>query len=382
MGGGLPCDSSIDRKHLEYLNRQYFTGLNGIRCLAVIAVIWHHSNPPQGLPIYMRGHFGVDLFFILSGFLISTILIREKDRTGKISFANFWARRALRLMPAYYLFLSVISMVYLLKPSDPDAIKFFRSVPIHAFYLSNWRDGGVGMLNHTWTLSTEQQFYLLWPLTEGFLTPLSVGVAWLAAFIGNQAMNFGLLDSHLQAWGLLKGTGERSEIAEVTFAPILLGVLMAHLLHYRSAFSALSKLGAWPGSTIVFGSSIVILVSLEWPTLDGLPRLILHVLAALLILSIILVPDSSVAKTLEYRPIRYIGTISYGMYLYHMLCGYFGLKFVDRTGMDFLMFPFTLVLTICVAATSYHLFEARFLALTVYFREKGRFGSRRNRFST
>ena len=87
--------------HADYLARKYFVGLDGIRALAIIAVVWHHVWQPQiTLPILKRGFVGVDLFFVLSGFLISTLLIREKAKYGRISLKNFWMRRILRLVPA------------------------------------------------------------------------------------------------------------------------------------------------------------------------------------------------------------------------------------------------------------------------------------------
>src|SRR5262245_42024739 len=99
----------------EFRSRKTFASLDGIRCLSIVAVIWHHSvvGVPW-LPGTERGFLGVDMFFVLSGFLIVTLLLRERDKTGAISMREFYARRALRIFPPYYALLAVLTVYFAL----------------------------------------------------------------------------------------------------------------------------------------------------------------------------------------------------------------------------------------------------------------------------
>ncbi|MGZ4592304.1 MAG: acyltransferase family protein, partial [Actinomycetes bacterium] len=150
---------------------QYVPALDGIRALAVTAVLVFHG----GLP-WMRGGFlGVDAFFVLSGYLITSLLLSEWQRTGSIALAGFWGRRARRLLPALLLMVVVVTIgARSLLPADE--VRLLRGDGLAAlFYVANWRmifKGGdyftqtaaPSPLQHTWSLGIEEQFYLLWPL--------------------------------------------------------------------------------------------------------------------------------------------------------------------------------------------------------------------------
>ena len=130
---------SATEKHYQYRSSKHFPGLDGLRALAIVSVVWHHSVRPDFWPSFARGFLGVDLFFVLSGFLIATLLAREKERNGRISLTDFWTRRFLRLMPAYYLLLfCMLGALLLLKPGDPATEKLVNGFHIYALYLSNW----------------------------------------------------------------------------------------------------------------------------------------------------------------------------------------------------------------------------------------------------
>lgn len=351
--------------HDGYLKLKYFSGLNGVRSFAVIAVVWHHARAPGGIALLEHGHMGVDLFFVLSGFLISTLLIRERAASGRVALGNFWARRFLRLFPAYYGLLGLMALFYLFKPGDPDAALFFAKVPIYAAYLSNWSDPHVHNLGHTWTLATEEQFYLLWPIVEAIGRPLVAGVAWVVALITNQMMNFGLFDQSLRAAGWM---GEaRREIVEVTYTPILLGVGMAHLLHRPAGFRAIAPLVQWRGAAIGFAVPFIAILASGIANFDGAPRLILHLLICLFFAALLINPLSATTRFLELAPLRYLGTVSYGMYLYHMLCLYAAFLLIGQHD-PAVMFAAGLAITIAVSAVSYRWFEQPFLRLGRRFR--------------
>lgn len=354
----------------QYRSRKYFPGLDGLRAIAIVAVVWHHSARPDFLPMFARGFAGVDLFFVLSGFLIATLLVREKDRNGRISLRDFWARRFLRLMPAYYLLLfGMLGAYLLLQPDDPDTAKLVNGFHIYALYLSNWFHPGANNLGITWSLATEEQFYLVWPLVEAFFAPFLAAGFWVVALIVNQLINFGVLDPAIDA--VFGPGGSQSEIMEATFTPILLGVGLAHVLHRSKGFGAARRIAGFRHAPFVFATLLLALFNVPASDISGLFRLTMHVLMTLWIASIVLAPASALTSLLELRPVAFIGGVSYGMYLYHMWCVHIARTLIEKTGLSqlWLQFPLALAGTVVVAAASYYLYEKRFLDLRKRFRK-------------
>jgi len=135
--------------------------------LAVIAVVSYHLN----IPAFRGGYLGVDMFFVLSGFLITSLLAREYDKTGTIRLPSFYWRRATRLFPALWFVVIVVaifsSVYYVPGWSTPT----LTGIPFVLFYIGNWvaavhpNVAQLGLLDHTWSLAIEEQFYILWPAT-------------------------------------------------------------------------------------------------------------------------------------------------------------------------------------------------------------------------
>ena len=147
----------------------YLPGLDGLRALAVLAVIVYHANP-SWLP---GGFLGVEVFFVISGYLITLLLVAEEERTGAISLRDFWARRARRLLPA--LFTMMVLLIMWTSIRERDSLGALRGdVVAGALYGSNWFQVWVGAgytavndfapLRHLWSLAVEEQFYVLWPV--------------------------------------------------------------------------------------------------------------------------------------------------------------------------------------------------------------------------
>src|SRR3954447_21056005 len=135
--------------------------LDGIRGLAVLGVFGAHS----GYPIVKQGWIGVDMFFVLSGFLITTLLVAEWDRTGSISLRRFYMRRILRLYPALIAAIAIAAPLSLWLGESPT--DYLGHAGVSAAYLQDLAAGlfdSHGPINHTWTLAVEEQFYILWPL--------------------------------------------------------------------------------------------------------------------------------------------------------------------------------------------------------------------------
>lgn len=355
----------MERSFARFRASTYFAGLNGIRCLAIVMVVWHHA---YGGPIVVlgRGFLGVDLFFVLSGFLIVTLLLREREATGTISLRDFWVRRALRLAPPFYLLLALLAVKYGLHPHDPHSAAFFASLPANMVYLSNWRLNTAPNLDILWSLATEEQFYLIWPLVELALAAL----AWplLGAFLLlNQLVNFGLVDGIVTA---ILPHPERYSILASTYTPICLGVALARLLHRPRSHARIAAVLGRRSAPIALAAAIVALIALAPADIAGAPRLAIQLAMAGLIGSIVLQPRCTLTRVLERRAIARIGTISYGMYLYHLWCLQAARTILGpaEPGGVVALFVIELALTIAVAEISFRIVEQPILAFARKFR--------------
>ena len=144
----------------------YQPALDGVRAIAVLLVMLGH------LGLVSAGGLGVDIFFVLSGYLITAILVSEFSTTGGISLKKFYARRALRILPAVILLLAVLNILVEATQTSEQAHTFQWNSLGALFYIANWLRAfgrGIGILGHLWSLSIEEQFYLLWPIALAFL---------------------------------------------------------------------------------------------------------------------------------------------------------------------------------------------------------------------
>src|SRR3989442_13537110 len=139
----------------------YRPALDGLRAVSVLAVMLHHSG------LLVGGWLGVDVFFALSGFLITTLLIEEHRRTGVIGLKRFYVRRALRLLPGLLALVIVVGVITIADPASVDLAAILLRLAAVLFYVANWAImAGFGLypFAHTWSLAIEEQFYALWPL--------------------------------------------------------------------------------------------------------------------------------------------------------------------------------------------------------------------------
>ena len=179
-----PAPASPHRWQLGY--RPALDGLRGVAILTVLA--WHVGIPGMA----GAGQAGVTLFFVLSGFLITAILVEEHARTGHIDFGRFYRRRAARLFPALLLLLAAASVMVLIVRPAGGAIAILAAL----FYVANWVQASsidLFPIQHTWTLAIEEQFYIVWPLLLSVL--LMVRRRWalyavLAGFVVSTALRY------------------------------------------------------------------------------------------------------------------------------------------------------------------------------------------------
>jgi peptidoglycan/LPS O-acetylase OafA/YrhL len=276
----------------------YRPALDGIRGIAILLVVLAHSSVLRN-----TGAVGVNVFFVLSGFLITTLLLAELSRTGRIDLVAFYRRRAARLLPALFLVCSVIAL-HLWSTGQHDRI--LPDVGGALAYVGNWLQiAGVRMVltSHTWSLAVEEQFYLVWPLLMIPLVrssrPLIVVAVLLGAAVAWSYILSNVLGAHSPR--TTRGT-------DVVAIALLGGCLLAFLLHGRPTPRADARASAF--GTLCIGASVAIVAT---------GRSFPYLLELTTLGTVILIASQYGATRgpLTWRPLRYAGRISYGWYLGH-----------------------------------------------------------------
>lgn len=351
--------------HQTYLAQKHFSCLDGIRFICIMAVIWHHT-PGSGLyttitQLFARGHVGVDFFFVLSGFLITTLLLREDKRTGRISLSGFYTRRALRIIPLYFLVVSVAAFNDIVLNGERDKLEI---LPYYYLFLANFiRGEDITFLAPTWSLSVEEQYYLIWPLLLIFLPRRTIVPTLIALIAWNIAA---VLD-----WFAFIGiTGFQAgplyfAIGGATYAPILLGSLAAVILNSKSGFDTAFRSTTFPLASWAFFVGLIVALQILPPVLEGWPNLIVHSLMAIMLVSVVVKEDNSMSPVLRLRPIVRIGQISYGIYLYHTFARGVTVPLLNDYGITSLWAHFIsyFALSLIVSEISFRTYEKWFLDL-------------------
>ena len=349
-----------------FLSTKNFSSLDGLRFFSIVPVIIHHSVSDESSHIRLLelGFLGVDLFFVISGFLIVTLLLRERDKTNNISLRKFYMRRTLRIFPLYYGVIAAYFLLYKFILTDSDyGEQYLSEIWIYLTYTANFFPVAFAIV---WSLAAEEQFYLLWPTIEKYFKR-SVMVILAALILINQVINFPVGKAMLaEVFG--KDFLELS-ITQTTFTPILLGVLVAHLLNQKRSFEILSLLTAHKIMPWVYLVLLVILCQFSPPDISGLPRLAIQVCMALLLTSCVIRQDHYLNPVLTFQPVKRIGTVSYGIYLLHIISIVIVTKILNRFGVDYEIFVFLLgaLLSIILAEISFRFYERPFLQLKKKF---------------
>ena len=344
---------------------EYVPALDGVRALAVAGVLAFHGGVSQ-----LRGGFlGVDAFFVLSGYLITTLLLVERQRTGRIDLAAFWGRRARRLLPALLLVIAVIA-VAAPRFLPREEVRLLRGDGLAAlFYVANWRmidRGGdyfaqtaaPSPLQHTWSLGIEEQFYLLWPL-------VLAGLLWHGWRVRAVALVCAAGAAVSAVWLALVYRGAdptRAYYATDTRASsLLIGATLAAVLVARAPRGPLT--GRPRRLVLAIAGMGVVYLAWAWTHLAGddawLYRGALALSAvsvAAVLASVVLVPDGLPARVLGLAPLAALGRISYGVYLWHWPV--FIAANADRTGQHGVaLLALRCLITLVIAILSYVLLE-------------------------
>jgi peptidoglycan/LPS O-acetylase OafA/YrhL len=299
--------------------------LDGLRAVAVLAVIAYHLDFGWA----KGGYLGVDVFFVLSGFLITSLLVGEWGRSGAIGFRSFWARRARRLLPALALLLLALGLYAGLHGPGLDGSTLRPDALFTMFYSANWHQvfahqsyfaqyGPASPLRHTWSLAIEEQFYLLWPLVLMGLLVLAKGrrhsvlVATGVLAVGSAALMALLYHPGVDPSRVYYGTDTRAFELLVGAG---LAVLLARRPPLRSpALGVLNVAGAVSMGLLVY-AIVAVGGPPGWLYQGGL--LGATVLVALVIANVIQPRRGPLGAFLSLPPLRFIGIISYGLYLWH-----------------------------------------------------------------
>lgn len=284
--------------HEEYRRTRSFAGLDGLRAVAAVIVVIFHFGGPVVRPL--QGWVGVQVFFALSGFLITTLALREVGRTGRLDFRAFYLRRFFRIVPVYLVVLGIVVLQVeingagreQLRAALPYYLTFLNDIAPHAAYV------------HTWTLGIEQKFYLLWPLLAFALVGRTRGR--LIAGVATIAVLLPLWDVR---W-----------LHSSSFVVLLLGALVAIVMDHPRGFAVLRPLLTPVGSVAVAVGFVAF--HLQFTGLlerFGEPRMIpVYGLALCLLLPVVIGPGP-VRWLLSRRPMVFVGQRSYSIYLVQFL---------------------------------------------------------------
>lgn len=335
-------------------------GLDGLRGVAVLAVIVYHLEPTW-LP---GGFIGVDVFFVLSGFLISSLLLRERLATGRVDVARFFVRRVRRLLPAVLLLLLALSAyaAWWAEPVELDRLRRHGLATLG--YVANWvfvADGttytdivvGASPLRHVWSLAIEEQLYVVFAL--GIFVAAFGARDRLRERFGVAAGLLAVVSAVWMAWLSLGGASTaRTYFGTDTRAHSMLvgAVLGAVLLGRPAASGAWLRVGGWVGFGVLAVVAVVGAEDALWLHRGGF--LLVALAAAALVVAA--ASDQTMRRLLSWRPLAAVGAVSYGLYLWHWpVVVVFD---QDRTGRDGLdLTVLRLGVSVVAAVLSYVLVE-------------------------
>lgn len=342
--------------------------LDGLRGFAVLVVmIYHLEYLFPSLNMFVRGGFlGVDIFFVLSGFLITSILIKEQSLFGQINLKNFFLRRIFRLVPAFWAFLFILYFFgnFLLPSAQAGVIYDNNNFGFSFLYLMNWHraygDGITGNLNHTWSLAIEEQFYIVWSLILFALFAAKKSRVRIAGFTVATVLV-------LISWRLFRAlNGEEIHVlyysTETRIDALLIGCVGAMVYGWKLIPQSFYKSRKFRITAFwAFIAAFMILFAVSHEDASLFYGLLSAFSVSVSIIIIWLITNEGLLKRiLEVSVLRWVGKISYALYLWHYLCYEFAKKSFDSIPLE-MVFGISLAVSISIA--SYILIEKPFLKL-------------------
>jgi peptidoglycan/LPS O-acetylase OafA/YrhL len=331
--------------------------LDGLRAVSVLMVIAAHINGVlirfiPHVPFWMYlvwGSLGVQTFFVLSGFLITHLLLKELEKTGTIRLGHFYFRRSLRIFPAFYVYLAVAAIVTLAGWESGT----LRAFLVAGTYTQNYLGGGSELLEHTWSLSLEEQFYLLWPAALLLLgtrkgAKLAVWVILLSPV--SRVVTYYLAPNHRSLLNAMLHTGLDS---------IMFGCLLA-LLWRNPKFNRVVQ-PLTRGWTAALATAFIMVLApvylgarFRGAYIDVFGFTLNSICLSVILLYVVRRPETAAGRILNTPVLRHIGVISYSLYLWQQI-------FTTNYGLRF--FPWNVPAIFAAAELSYWLVERPALRL-------------------
>ncbi len=359
----------------EYKGRVYFPNLDGLRFIAALLVIIHHVEQIKSIYripnhwnsafVQIIGEQGVVLFFVLSGFLITYLLLEEEKTTGTIRVKDFYVRRILRIWPLYFLiiFLALAILpripMFVLPDFDNEYVyrHLLKKIMLFLFFLPNLVSPLAGIVpyaSQTWSIGTEEQFYLAWPMVMKHIRKHRIALMLLIIF-GYIFVARALWSSHSDFLPFKETINTFWLVFNIDCMAI--GGFFAILLHSRH------KLLRYFNNNLVFYASLIIVSYMlgKGIHIEHVYKESYALFFGLLILNFASNPNIHIK--FEAGFLKYLGRISYGLYMYHPIGIVLAMALVMRAGFssDYVIYPLSLALAIGIAALSYQYFESYFL---------------------
>jgi peptidoglycan/LPS O-acetylase OafA/YrhL len=325
--------------------------LDGLRGIAILTVIFGHGSyalsaiPGPLLRFAANGHLGVSIFFVLSGFLIYNLSVREFERSGEFDWKQFYVRRILRIFPCFYFFIVVVFLLRHLGLLDLTVPMIFGAATFSLNYLHLWYhfSGATDyfVIGHYWTLCLEEQFYLTWPIlmllfTRRKLLPVLTVILVLAPLL------------RVATYHWMPGSrGQIEMMFHTGFDSIAAGVLLGELMLRQQSKTWLQRVAANPAAlvtAIVFPVVISPLLENRFHGYyaDTVGKTIELVCICIVITAAVSFPGTILFRFLNWRPLAFIGVLSYSLYVWnnlflyregHWLVNRFPLNFICAAGM-------------------------------------------------
>jgi peptidoglycan/LPS O-acetylase OafA/YrhL len=287
----------IQPTYEEYERRRYVPSLDGLRAISILLVITVHTTDPMWNPLH--GAVGVTIFFVISGYLITTLLIREEKRSGHARIKAFYIRRAFRILPLYYVTLLAYIVLIGVMHLQAGASSVWQSLPWYLSYQNDLAPNAAGIFGQSWSLAIEEKYYLLWPLV--FVVP-----ALLRRRLGVAAA--------LAALTALAALDHRTSYFAI-YTPILLGCLIAVVMENPRLHRYARLLANTPVALALIAAAAVWDVTRE----NGSDVHIVFSLLVALLFPAVLIGPRWLSAVLGNPVMVYIGKRSYAVYLIHRI---------------------------------------------------------------
>lgn len=346
------------------LEKVKYPSLNGLRGISILLVLFHHLNlhfsifttVSKYVPLIIDGQLGVNVFFVISGFLITTLLLKEEDNTGTISLKNFYTRRTLRIFPAYYFLLLVYFFLYHYHFIFISKASWFTAITYTKYF--NWQLDWY--TSHAWSLSIEEHFYLFWPLL--FLAGKKTRKVFVCIIIILVPLLRGYFTYYPQSWANYLSIFCRLDAIAMGcfFALYKEKILRWYSLYWKSIFYTSILLLFFFLFLQDFNLKHHLHLGFFNIIFGGSFGSITNILIASIMLFSVFGPRGTWFKFLNSKIINQIGLWSYSLYLWQQL-------FIVKTSYWINQYPINILLTLLVAIISYYLVEKPFLKIKAKF---------------